>query len=180
MRISILILSVLLLAGCKEESKNELKSAQPEIENIQVKTEEKNDELQSKVPTYDFDGMEHMLHVEDDKVHVVNFWATWCAPCVKELPYFEKLNAEGGNNVEVLLVSLDIKAKNLNSYLDKNPLQSKVVYLDDSAQNTWIPKVSEEWSGAIPATVIYTKDKRQFYERSFTYEELIQEVEQFK
>ena len=46
-----------------------------------------------------------MLHQEGSKTYVVNFWATWCAPCIKELPYFEALNKN--QNIDVLLVSLD-------------------------------------------------------------------------
>jgi len=46
--------------------------------------------------------------IEDENIYVINFWATWCAPCIKELPYFEKLNAEN-KNVKVILVSLDSK-----------------------------------------------------------------------
>ena len=55
-----------------------------------------------------------------------------------------------------------------------------MVVLDDPDANSWIPKVDENWSGAIPATIIYNKDKRVFYERSFTYEELAKEVQTFK
>ena len=59
-----------------------------------------------ELEVYDFEGLKPFLNKADDKVHVVNFWATWCAPCIKELPYFEKLNAQYENeNVEVLLVS---------------------------------------------------------------------------
>ena len=78
-------------------------------------------------------------------------------------------------NVEVILVSLDfpkqIESK-LIPFLKKRELQSEVVVLDDVDSNTWIPKVHEDWSGAIPATIIYNKRKRMFYERSFNYEEL--------
>ena len=61
----------------------------------------------------------------------------------------------------------------------KHKLKSKVIALNDTNSNSWIPKVSEEWSGAIPATLIFNKEKRQFYERTFNYDELINEVEQF-
>ena len=132
---------------------------------------------------YDFDGLEPLLNKKDDQVHVVNFWATWCGPCIKELPYFETINkkykAEG---VDVLLVSLDFPSKyetQLKPYIKKNNLQSKVVAFDDINQNRWIPAIHENWSGAIPATIIYTKDKRQFYEKSFTLEELEIELNKF-
>jgi hypothetical protein len=45
--------------------------------------------------------------------------------------------------------------------------------------NDWIPKVDEDWSGAIPATIIYNKDKSEFYERSFNLEELETELQKF-
>ena len=61
---------------------------------------------------------------------------------------------------------------------DKN-IRSRVIALNDMDSNRWIPLVSEEWTGAIPATLIYNKDKKQFYEQSFEYEELETEVKQF-
>lgn len=109
--------------------------------------------------------------------------ATWCAPCVKELPYFERLHKEYGNKgVEVILVSLDfphLYEKKLKPFIKENKLQAKVVALDDPDMNSWIPKVSEKWSGSIPATVIYKDDKRMFYEQSFNYGELTQALNQF-
>ena len=85
-------------------------------------------------------------------------------------------------NVKVVLVSLDMPSmwkSRLEPFVEKKGLQSEVVILDDPKQNTWIPKVSEEWGGGIPATLIYNKGKRSFYERGFTYEELTNELNQF-
>ncbi|OUR99311.1 thioredoxin [Flavobacteriales bacterium 33_180_T64] len=132
----------------------------------------------------DFNGLEKYLSRKDpNKTYVVNFWATWCAPCVKELPYFEQLNAEySDNQVEVVLVSLDfprqIESK-LKPFLKKKGVKSEVVVLNDVDSNTWIPKVDENWSGAIPATIIYNKKRKVFYERSFNYQELETELQQF-
>ena len=134
--------------------------------------------------TFNFNQLETYLESKDSKkTYVVNFWATWCAPCVKELPYFEELNVNySTKNVEVILVSLDfpkqIESK-LVPFLEKKGLKSEVVVLNDVDSNTWIPKVNEEWSGAIPATVIYNKSKSTFYERSFNYKELETELKQF-
>ena len=62
----------------------------------------------SYVKAYTYSELKPLLEKKDDKIYIVNFWATWCAPCVKELPYFEKLNQDyAAKNVEVLLVSLD-------------------------------------------------------------------------
>lgn len=137
----------------------------------------------TEVATFNYDGLKPLLHLQNDKTYVVNFWATWCAPCVKELPYFEKLNKEyQDKNVEVILVSLDFPKKvntKLIPFINENNLQSKVVLLDDKNEQFWIGDISDKWSGAIPATLIYNKDKREFYEKSFTYESLENTIESF-
>jgi thiol-disulfide isomerase/thioredoxin len=136
------------------------------------------------INAYDFDRLEYFLKKQNDTTYVVNFWATWCVPCVEELPYFEKLNAEyKADKVKVLLVSLDmhkmIESK-LIPFMKEKQLKSDVVLLRDPDADSWIPKVDSTWSGAIPATVIYNKDKRKFYEKSFTYAELESEIKNFK
>ena len=127
--------------------------------------------------------LKSFLNKKDDTVYVVNFWATWCAPCVKELPYFETLNQDYANkNVKVLLVSLDfphLYDSKLKPFIEKKKLQSKVIALDDVDMNTWIPQVHESWSGLLPATLIYKNDDSKFFEQSFTYEALENEVKQF-
>jgi thiol-disulfide isomerase/thioredoxin len=109
----------------------------------------------------DFNGLQKYLNTTSDKTYVVNFWATWCSPCIKELPFFEELNKNySSKNVEVILVSLDFPNKyetSLKPFIKEKNLQSKVVALNDTDSNTWIPKVSEDWSGAIPATLIFNK-----------------------
>ena len=136
------------------------------------------------IKIFDFDELEAYLSEKDEqKTYVVNFWATWCAPCVKELPYFEQLNANYSNkDVEVILVSLDFSKQietKLKPFLKKNVLKSEVLVLSDVDANTWIPKVDKNWSGSIPATLIYNKALTKFYERSFDYEELETELKQF-
>ena len=132
------------------------------------------------VPSLNYTELKPLLNQRGDKIYVVNFWATWCAPCIKELPYFEVLNQR--EDVEVLLVSLDFpkhKESRLLPFIKKNKLQSKVVLLDDADENYWINNIHPNWSGAIPATIVYNNDKRDFYERSFTQNELLNLVESF-
>ncbi len=134
----------------------------------------------AQVQVVDFDGFEPYLHKQNDTAYVINFWATWCVPCVKELPAFEKLNETyGDEKVKVLLVSLDL-IKHYNSkllpFIEEKNIKSEVILLNDPRSNRWIDKVSPEWSSAIPATVIYKGKKRSFYEQSFTYEELEKEL----
>ena len=128
----------------------------------------------------DFDGLYSKIDLSVDKTYVINFWATWCAPCVKELPYFEEVNKQSkDNNTEVILVSLDFPSQiesKLKPYLKKNKIKSKVILLDDSKINTWVPKVSEQWDGGIPATLIVNSSNYNFYPKPFEKEELFAEI----
>ncbi len=119
------------------------------------------------IEVVDFEGLEKWLHKETDSIYVINFWATWCAPCVKELPYFEDLHREyATSKVKVLLVSMDFPnqvSKRLIPFLEKNDIQSHVILLDAPDPNSWIDRVSPQWSGTIPATVI-TYPRENYYE----------------
>lgn len=122
-----------------------------------------------------YDELNAYLKENNSKPLVVNFWATWCAPCVKELPYFEKLNQEN-QNVKVILVSLDFEKQvesKLKPFLKKKKYTSTSIYLADKDYNTWLPKVDKNWSGSIPATLIIKDGKMTFIEQDFSnYEEL--------
>ena len=133
------------------------------------------------VPSLSYTELKPLINQSGDKIYVVNFWATWCAPCIKELPYFESLNLR--EDVEVLLVSLDFpkhKESRLLPFIKKNKLQSKVVLLDDADENYWINDINSDWSGALPATLIYTQKQRGFYEQSFTAPKLDELLKLFK
>jgi thiol-disulfide isomerase/thioredoxin len=135
------------------------------------------------VRSYAYNELKPLLEKKDDKTYVINFWATWCAPCVKELPAFEKLNKQyASKNVEVLLVSLDFPKqveKKLIPFIVRKNLQSKVVLLDDVNEDVWIKAIDSNWSGAIPATIIYNKNNRKFYEKTFDYQTLETELKTF-
>lgn len=117
-----------------------------------------------------------------DKVQVINFWATWCKPCVEELPAFEKLQAQYGDEVEVILISLDDEEnleKLVNPFLASHKIQSQVKLMTHPYAAEWIPLVDPHWDGAIPVTLIKNKTNRRFYNQSFTYDELEEAVEPF-
>lgn len=133
--------------------------------------------------TYDhFAEMEHIFHQGGDTTYVINFWATWCGPCVKELPYFEELPGKdkSENIIKVILVSLDFKNQlesKLLPFLNEHRVISEVIFLKDAKYNDWIDKVDPAWSGSIPITVIYNKNGRVFLERDFNnVEEIIAQI----
>lgn len=135
-----------------------------------------------QIQSYSFQSLDEKIQQESRQQTVlVNFWATWCKPCIKELPYFESLSEDQEvNNLKVLLVSLDMEKARAVKYAEKNQLQSEVLYLDEVDFNAWIGKISPEWSGAIPATLMVSPaGKRAFYEGSFTRDELFEAVKLF-
>ena len=135
------------------------------------------------VERINFNQFEDYLHKADDSLYIINFWATWCKPCVEELPHFEKINSTYSNtNVKVILVSLDMPNMlegHVIPFVRKHNLNSQILLLDDPNRNFWISKIDQEWTGAIPATLVYKKDKREFFETPFTYNELNNVVSRF-
>ncbi len=129
--------------------------------------------------------LENVLNPKSDTTYVINFWATWCVPCIKELPYFDNLNAVfPGKKLKVILVSLDFKRQfetHLKPYIQKNNVKSQVFLIDEPDYNAWIDKVDKSWGGAIPATIIINgaAGKRKFYEKDFTKEELSETIKPY-
>ncbi|MCU0366899.1 MAG: redoxin domain-containing protein [Bacteroidales bacterium] len=103
--------------------------------------------------------LEKILSASDDRLYVVNFWATWCAPCVKELPHFEKISAEyEPEKVKFILISLDFPSqidKQLIPFLKKNKITLPVSVMTNLDYNEWIDKVDSSWQGNIPATLLF-------------------------
>lgn len=114
--------------------------------------------LAQKPQTVSLDHLLAAMQKESDRLLVFNFWATWCGPCVKELPLFEKLNSEQADRVEVTLVSMDLdldpSPDKVYRFVDRKKLKSTVWLLDASNPDSWISRVDKEWSGALPATII--------------------------
>jgi thiol-disulfide isomerase/thioredoxin len=123
--------------------------------------------------TIKLDKLKQLIDRKSDKVVVVNFWATWCAPCIKELPLFEKISTEKQPGVEVYLVSMDLdldpNPDKVYRFIDRKKLQSTVLLLNEKDPNSWIDEIDSAWSGALPATLIINQKTGQ---RKFVGKEL--------
>jgi len=134
-----------------------------------------------KVTVVNFTKLETIINKKDNKLYVINFWATWCSPCVMELPDFMEVNKIYHNNpkFKMILVSLDLAKEAetiVQPFLVKNKMNVEVYLLDDNKRmNQWIPAIDSKWSGAIPATVFYRNGiKLDFKESKMEKSELIE------
>lgn len=137
-----------------------------------------------QVEVIKFDKLQQLRQQPHDTLYVVNFWATWCRPCIKELPYFEAANQKYKNQpVKVVLISMDA-VEDLDSrmkpFVQKRGLKSKLLLLDEVDGNSWIDKIEPKWSGAIPATMVYNNKRGtyEFREAEMTEQELTELIEQ--
>ena len=136
-----------------------------------------------KVSVYKIDDLLKRIHNTSDTTYIVNFWATWCKPCVAELPDFNKIDSVyKTQKIKVILVSLDFKEDvklKLKPFIAKHKFKAEIIVLDEVNGNDFINKVSESWSGAIPATLI-TKNNNQiseFYEKKLSYEFIVERLQ---
>jgi thiol-disulfide isomerase/thioredoxin len=139
--------------------------------------------LQSQIiPEIDRDGIAEIIQKQNDTTYVINFWATWCSPCVKEIGYFEELHRDyASEKLQVILVSLDFpnqKERRVVPFLQEKDISAPVRLVTDLDYNSWISMVDPSWSGAIPATLIYNSEERLFLEKELTQSELNEHVNQ--
>lgn len=188
LKLALLIFISFSLVNCqdKKDSGNDKDTAKVEeqIDNSSSKIAVP-DYYTSGIPVYEkFDDLEPLLNIENDTTYVINFWATWCKPCIKELPHFNDLDSiYKKEKIKIVLISLDfpkdVETK-LVSFAKEKKIESKVVVLLDGKYNDWIDRVSPEWSGAIPATYIYNRKRNELFQRSFeNTNELVEVVEPF-
>lgn len=122
------------------------------------------------IPQIKLKELQSLMSTENNRIQVINFWATWCAPCVKELPLFEKLHQEN-KGIDITLVSMDYDLDpdpaKVERFVTRKKLQNKVVILAETDPNAWIDKIDKNWSGALPATLLInpTTGKRKLIQQ---------------
>ena len=145
------------------------------------KLAENNDEI----TVLQYEALFDLLNAEKDVLYVVNFWATWCSPCVEELPDFVAVDNEmrANTSYKMLLVSLDAASdiEDVKLFKQTHSISPQVLLLDDIRRmNDWIPKVEPYWGGAIPATLFYRNGKSlHFVEGKLNKEQLLQHINNF-
>ncbi len=112
---------------------------------------------------------------------VVNFWATWCVPCVEEFPAFVKLDrALDDRGVDVMFISTDFpnEKEKVVAFLAEHGVTGTSYLKPGDNTTEFVNNFNEDWSGAVPATFIYddTGTLLAFWEGKASYEELKERV----
>ena len=134
-----------------------------------------------QVEVVQFAELQKKMLYADAPLTVFNFWATWCAPCIKELPHFDALETQN-ENIKVYLVSVDFQneLEKVKKFVEKRSLKSDVLFLNEKDPDDYMIKVSQDWTGAIPATLFVTDlGKTYFHEKAFTKEELEKTIKKY-
>jgi thiol-disulfide isomerase/thioredoxin len=111
---------------------------------------------------------------KSEKPLVINFWATFCTPCIEEIPYFQNTIREKYNGlVELVLVSLDLPEyypSKIASFVTQRNFSVPIVWLNETNADYFCPKIDRKWSGAIPATLMVNNktNYRKFYPEQLT------------
>jgi thiol-disulfide isomerase/thioredoxin len=114
---------------------------------------------------------------------IINFWATYCVPCIEEMPHFQQLAQKyKSKGVSLLLVSLDLKAAypdKITAMTKKLKLTAPVAWLNETNADYFCPRVDSSWSGALPASLFVSNATgyRKFYEDEFSKEKLEKEIQ---
>ena len=133
------------------------------------------------IPKWKVTDLEEYI-AKSDAPTVVNFWATYCGPCLKEIPYFQEVVKQyEKKGVKLLLVSLDFKESfpdKISSFADKRKFKSPIVWLDETNADYFCPKVDSKWSGVMPATLFINNKKgyRSFFEEEMSKEKFETEI----
>lgn len=132
--------------------------------------------IPKRVQVVTFEQLEKRCLLGNDTLYVVNYWATWCRPCVAEMPFFQEAARRfAKKKVQVLFVSLNAvkELKKVQAFIENKNVDPQVYILNAGNPNVWIDKVDPSWQGSIPATVMYRgKEKVFFREGEFTQIEL--------
>ena len=133
------------------------------------------------IPSWKITDLETHISKSETPI-IVTFWATYCIPCIKEIPYFQEVVAKyKDEGVKLLLVSLDFKEafpEKVSDFAKKRKFTSPIVWLDETNADYFCPRIDSKWSGVMPATLFVNNKKghRSFFEEEMPKEKFEAEV----
>ena len=169
------LILLLVLTGCTK--------------NIEEKDETEKDnstDYSQQIPVVDEVWLKNKIENRNSKILFINFWATWCEPCVEEFPDLVKIYNEHKNSgLELLSVSVDLPSEidsKVKPFLKEQSAYFPVVVIEEKRSEEVINLIDPEWNGAVPATVIYDEngDKREFFTQAGDYEFFNESIKKVK
>ena len=129
------------------------------------------------IPSWKITDVVKYYSQKTDSIYIINFWATWCKPCVEELPYIQNVSKKyADKKVKLLLVSLDLASfypDKIISFAKKQNITVGIAWLNETDADYFCNQVDKKWSGSIPATIIVNAATgyKRFYEQQFEEKE---------
>ncbi len=169
---SMLVLLILIFTSCSSDNTSNT-STTGEQQATGTEIPSKN-----KVQAMTLSAFQQTVAKESDELIVYNFWATWCKPCIEEMPYFEQVASDmKDKKFKLVFVSIDNFKDSYNKvqrFVNKNDIKASVFLLEYSDQNKLISNIDKSWNGTIPATMFVdnTNKTKLFYQQEFSYQEL--------
>lgn len=138
------------------------------------------------IPLVDDVWLKNKIKNRNGKILFINFWATWCEPCVEEFPDLVKIyNDNKDSSFEFLSVSVNIPSEvddKVKPFLKKQSADFPVVIIDEKRSEQIINLINPDWDGTIPATAIFDKNgnRKEFFSQAETYEVFNKGIEKVK
>jgi thiol-disulfide isomerase/thioredoxin len=134
-----------------------------------------------KVKQIDASGLKDLLK-PNGKPLLINFWATWCAPCREEFPDLVKIGADHKDKIDLHTVSLDALSEmegGVPKFLAQMRAESPAYLLKTPDENAAIELVSKDWQGALPFTILFDAQGETIYAKQgkFDIDVLVAEIE---
>jgi thiol-disulfide isomerase/thioredoxin len=132
-----------------------------------------------KINLITIDQLNNRIKNGEDTTYIINFWATWCVPCVKEMPALEKFEQNfKTEKIKLLLISVNFRSELSTAvlpFVKSQNIKSEIFLLDEKDPQEYIDRIDSSWSGAIPSTLFIKNEKRIFFEKDLTYDDIVKE-----
>lgn len=126
-----------------------------------------------KIPAWKITDVINYYSQKNDSIYVINFFATWCRPCIAEMPHLQSITKKyADKKVKLMLVSLDFATfypGKIMSFAKRKRIKADIAWLDETDADYFCSAVDKRWSGSIPATIIVNAATgyKEFYEQQF-------------